>query len=129
MRYVVSIALILVGILHLAPLVGVLGPERLAALYGITVDEPSLEILMRHRAVLFGILGVFLVLAAFIPKMQATAMAAGFVSLVSFLLLAWSTGSYNANVGKVVTADIAGLVVLCLGIGARIAMRSSESTP
>ena len=61
MRHLVQIALILVGILHLLPLAGVLGPDRLASMYGITADEPNLAILMRHREVLFGILGALLV--------------------------------------------------------------------
>ena len=42
-----SAALILAGILHLLPLAGVLGPDRLATMYGITVDEPNVLILMR----------------------------------------------------------------------------------
>ena len=50
-RHIVSAALILVAIIHLLPLAGVLGSERLASMYGITVDDPDLLILMRHRAV------------------------------------------------------------------------------
>ena len=60
MEKVVTGLLILVGIIHLLPVSGVLGVERLAVLYGITLEEPNLEILMRHRSVLFGLLGLFL---------------------------------------------------------------------
>ncbi len=93
MRHVVSAALILVAFIHLAPLAGVLGADRLASMYGITVDDPDLLILMRHRAVLFGILGAFLLAAAFIPAIQTGAFIAGFVSVVSFLWLAWAIGA------------------------------------
>lgn len=116
MRYVVTVALIVVGIIHLLPLSGMLGADRLQALYGIVVDEPNLSILMRHRAVLFGLLGGFFVVAAFVPSMQPSAFVLGFLSVISFLLLAWSTGGYNANVGRVLTADIVALVALVAGL-------------
>ena len=123
MRYIVSVALILVAIIHLLPLAGVLGSERLASMYGVTVDDPDMLILMRHRAVLFGILGAFLAVAACVPAMQAGAFAAGFISVISFLGLAWSTGGYNANIGKVVTADVAALAFLVVGLTAHLYLR------
>jgi hypothetical protein len=36
--------------------------------------------------------------------------------VVSFLLLAWSTGGYNALIGRVVTADIIALIALLIGV-------------
>ena len=123
MRYVTPAALILVAIIHLLPLSGVLGPERLAALYGISVDEPNLLILMRHRAVLFGILGVFMVVAAWTPRLRSAAFAMGFVSVVSFLWLAWSTDGYNADVGRVVTADLVALFFLIVGLAVHVQTR------
>ncbi len=118
MRYIVSAALLVVGIIHLLPLSGVLGGARLAALYGLPFDDPNLVILMRHRAVLFGLLGLFLVLAAFRPALQPLAFVAGFASVLSFLYLAWSVGGYNAQVGRVFAADVVALV--CLVIGAAV---------
>jgi hypothetical protein len=118
MRYLVSGSLILAGVIHLLPLAGVLGHERLAALYGIDAADPNLSILLRHRAVLFGLLGAFLVVAAFRPGWQAVAFVAAFVSVGSFLLLAWSTGGYNALIGRVVTADIVALAALIIGAAA-----------
>ncbi len=59
MEKVITGLLVLVGIIHLLPVFGVLGVERLAALYGISLGEPNIEILMRHRAILFGLLGLF----------------------------------------------------------------------
>jgi hypothetical protein len=115
MRYVVSAMLIVVGVIHLMPLSGALGSERLAALYGLSFDQPDLAILMRHRAILFGLLGAFLLLAAFRTELQTIALVAGFVSVVSFLYLAWSVGHYNAQLGRVFAADVVALVCLVIG--------------
>ena len=120
MRYLVSASLILVGFIHLLPLSGLLGAERLAVLYGLDFSEPNLSILMRHRAVLFGLLGAFLVFAAFRPSLQPLAFIAAFVSVLSFLLLAWSSGDYNPQVGRVVTADLVALVALVIGAAAYV---------
>jgi len=119
MKYLVSASLILAGIIHLLPLPGLLGAAKLTALYGLDLSEPNLSILMRHRAVLFGLLGSFLVYAAFKPSLQPLAFVAAFVSVVSFLLLAWSSGGYNTQVGRVVTADLVALVVLVIGAAVR----------
>ena len=121
---VVTTALLVAAVIHLLPLVGVLGAARLEALYGLPVTDPNLAILMRHRAVLFGLLGVFLAAAAFRRALQGAAFVAGFVSVVSFLGLAWSTGGYNDLVGRVVTADIVALVSLMVGV---VAFRWSRS--
>ena len=115
MKYLVSATLVLVGFIHLLPLSGVLGSERLASLYGLQFNEPNLEILMRHRAVLFGLRGAFMVFAAFKPAFQTVAFIAGFSSVASFLYLAWAVGSYNEQVGRVFVADVVALAFLVVG--------------
>lgn len=112
--------LVLVGIIHLLPVTGVLGSEHLGKLYGLSVNDPNLNILLRHRAVLFGLFGLFLLLAAFRPQFQGVAFIAGFISVVSFLLLAWSIGSYNTQLARVFTADVVALVCLIVGGVARV---------
>ena len=126
MRYLVSAMLIVVAVIHLLPLSGVIGGERLNSLYGIPIDEPNLVILMRHRAVLFGLLGAFLLYAAFRPAYQIIAIVAGFVSVVSFIFLAWSVGSYNAHIGRVLFADLIALVCLIVGAVAYAYLTRSE---
>ena len=115
MKFLVSAMLVVVGVIHLLPLSGVLGSERLASLYGLEFNEPNLAILMRHRAVLFGLLGAFMIFAAFKPAYQTLAYVGGFISVVSFLCLAWSVGRYNEHVGRVFVADV--LAVGCLVVG------------
>ncbi|MDP3518141.1 MAG: phosphopantetheine adenylyltransferase [Pseudohongiella sp.] len=87
-------------------------------MYGILINEPNLEILMRHRAVLFGLLGVFLLYAAFRPAMRTLAIIAGFVSVTSFIAIAWSVGGYNDAVYRVVIADIIADIIAIVALSA-----------
>ena len=127
MRYLVSAMLVVVAIIHLLPLSGVLGGERLVALYGLSFNDPNLAILMRHRAVFFGLLGLFLLFAAYRPQYQAIAFIAGFVSVVSFLWLAWSVGGYNTQVARVFMADIVALACLIIGFLAYLYVQQHKS--
>lgn len=120
MRHLISAMLVFVAVIHLLPVAGVLGGDRLTALYGISLSEPNLAILMRHRAVLFGMLGLFLVVSAFRPSLQPVAFGAGFVSVLSFLWIARSVGSYNAHVARVFAADVVALVCLVVGAAAYV---------
>ena len=106
--------LVVAGIIHLLPLAGIAGGEQLARLYGVQVADPSLLILLQHRAVLFGLLGAFLVAAAFLRAWQAPATAAGLVSAVSFLAIAWWVGDFNSSMHRVVTADL--VAIACLAV-------------
>lgn len=114
MDKIVSSLLVLVGIIHLLPFTGVLGAKQLAALYGVSLSDTNLVILMRHRAVLFGLLGLFLVYAAFKPSLQPLAFVGGIVSVVSFMVLAGASGDYNEALRKVVIADVVAVIALCI---------------
>lgn len=116
MRFILPIMLLVVGIIHILPLSGVLSAARLFELYGMTFDDPNLEILMRHRAVLFGLLGIFLICSAFMPSLQLPALIAGFLSVVSFLYLSYTVGGYNEQVNRIVIADKIALVCLVIAL-------------
>jgi hypothetical protein len=87
--------MLVVAVLHLLPISGFFGVEQLASLYEIKITDGNLEILMRHRAILFGILGGFLAYAAFTPAIQPIAFLAAFISVASFFFLSFSVGEYN----------------------------------
>ena len=112
----ISFLLIVIAIIHLAPISGFAGASKLQSLYGIAIEGANLEILMRHRAVLFGILGVFFLYAAFRPALQPMAFLAAFATLASFFYLAFSVGGYNAAIQKVVNVDIVAIVSLGLAV-------------
>ena len=112
MPYLVSALLAVAGLVHLLPAWGVAGPAQLQMLYGTATDDPALLLLLRHRAVLFGLLGVYLLVAALRRAWQAAAIAAGLVSVVSFLWLYGFAGGYGEALRRVALADIAALACL-----------------
>ena len=86
--WLISAVLLLVAAVHLLPLLGVLGTPRLLQLYDLHIEEPNLLLLMRHRALLFGLLGALLAAAAFKPEWQGLALLAAWGSVLGFVLLA-----------------------------------------
>ena len=125
-KYVTRAGLVVVGIIHLLPLSGVLSSARIAGLYGVDVDDANLVILLRHRAVLFGVLGGFLIYAAFHASLQRLALIAGAVSVGSFLWLASTTGSYNEQLSRVFSVDIAAIVILVTAAVAHVYARAGK---
>ena len=125
-KYLLAAALIIVGIIHVIPITGVAGGARLNSLYGVSIDNPDLSILMRHRAVLFGLLGTFLIYAAFRPSLQLLALIGAAVSVVSFLLLAVATGGYNDELRRVFIADVVSAVFLAIGFAAYFLLRAGK---
>jgi hypothetical protein len=77
--------------------------------------------LLRHRAILFGLLAAFLAYAAARPELHRLALVAGFVSVVSFLVLAQPTSSLNSALTTVVRADWLALALLVVGAIAHLA--------
>ena len=112
MKKLCSVLLLGVGLLNVYPLIGVVSVEQLARLYGLGIESPDLVILMRHRAVLFGLLGGFLILAVFRPALRITASVAGLVSMSSFILLAIFSDDTGPAINKIVTADLIGCVAI-----------------
>ena len=86
--------------------------EAIALPYGVALDDPNLQILMQHRAVLFGLVGGLLLVAVFHPPLRAAGYAVGFASMLSFLLIAWLVGGYSAQIQRVMLVDLAGIVSL-----------------
>jgi hypothetical protein len=118
-RFITSGGLFLAGVIHLLPLPGVLGGSQLSQLYGLPFDDPGLALLMRHRAVLLGLVGLLLVVAAFRRPLRTLAFVAGFVSVVLFLLIAAPPGvSLTPVIQRVVLADWVALFCLVAGVAA-----------
>lgn len=116
MKILVSALLAAIGLLNLYPLVGVLSADQLGGLYGTAIDSVELEILMRHRAVMLGLIGGLLMLAAFRPSLRLPAASIGLVSMAAFVGLAYLIGDFGPEINRVVVADIVGSVVAIVAI-------------
>jgi hypothetical protein len=126
MHIVIKAMLIVAGVIHILPLPGLISATHLERLYGITFNEPNLLIMMRHRAILFGLLGAFMIYAAFRAELVSIAIAGGLISAAAFIALAWSVGGYNAAISRIVTADY--IAVACLAIAAVCHILSSQKS-
>lgn len=105
-------ALIIVGVINFIPLVGVISSSQLSQMYGIDIDSANVSVLLRHRAVLFGLLGAFIIYSAFKPSLQMLAAAAGFVAMISFIVLTYTMESVGDEIRKVALVDIVATVLL-----------------
>lgn len=114
-RAVVS-GLLLVGAVHLLPAVVAVTPSRLPTAYGVSVDGPDLELLLRHRAVLLGLVGAACIAAAFAPPLRGAVVVGALVSVVSFVVLTAATPGTGSPTGRVARIDVGAAVVL-LGVG------------
>ena len=112
MQFLWTCLVLVAATINLAPLLGAFAPERMTALYGVNLDDPNLQVLMRHRAVLFGIVGGLLLVAAFHPPLRTIGYAVGFASMLSFLLIAWLVGGYSAEIQRVILLDVVGIAAL-----------------
>ena len=104
--------IVVVGLVHLLPVSGVLSAARLQILYGVAFEGANLLILMRHRAILFGVVGALLVASAFHLPLRPVGLAVGLVSMLSFVLIAWLVGGYNAELRRVLIVDLVASVAL-----------------
>lgn len=110
---------LLVGTINLIPGYVAFAPARITTAYGVSVDGPDdvdLTLLLRHRAVLLGLVGLSLIYAAFVPSLRVPAATAGAISMGSFLLLAYSTSGLNSATTRVARIDVAAIVLLVAAV-------------
>ena len=116
MSLVVAALFLLTGLLNAVPAIGVTSANRLQRMYGVELSDHDLIVLLRHRAVLFGIVGAILVVAAFVPWLRYIAGAAGLVSMLSFVVLAPPGSETNRQLQKISRADIVGSILLAVAL-------------
>ena len=111
-------SLLLAGAIHLIPGAAMFSAERVQSLYAIRLGDPTLILLLRHRALLFGLLGIALLGAAFVPNWRVLASLAALLSMVGFVVFA-GTGPHPAAILRVIQIDIG----LSLILGATLAAK------
>jgi hypothetical protein len=106
MELVLAFALASAGVVHLLPVVGVLSAKRLHGLYGVNPDDAVTLLLLRHRALLFGILGAAFLAAAVVSAWRIGAGIVALFSMLSFVVLAKDSASIPA-IRRIVRIDLA----------------------
>ena len=79
--------LVIAGVINAIPTLITFLPNKITASYGIPIPDANFELLLRHRAVLFGIIGGFMLYSAFTKTYYELSTIMGMISMISFLLL------------------------------------------
>ncbi|GAA4371041.1 hypothetical protein GCM10023185_46140 [Hymenobacter saemangeumensis] len=119
MELIYRISLFIAGVINLLPSFLAFLPARISSAYGIAVPDANHELLLRHRAVLFGIVGGMIIYSALSKQYYMVSTIAGLVSMLSFILLYLLIGNgIGPELRKVMIADSAATVLLLLGTAA-----------
>ena len=110
----VSVILIVVGLINFAPVAGVVSSQAVSKAYGIDAPSGDLALLLRHRAVLFGIVGGFIIISALFQPLQLAAIIMAYISMLSFLVLASLVGPVGASLIRVRNIDTVAIVLLSI---------------
>lgn len=124
MVQLIAFCLIVVGLINFVPVMGLLSAQKLESAYSIELASNDLVILMRHRALLFGVLGGFILYAAFVSSYQGAAMIMAAVSMVGYAALVYLVGGYNGSIFKVLVIDVVGIVFLAIAVILKYAVKS-----
>ena len=125
MSITISILLLIVGVINFLPVIGVLSADKLSGAYSIELIGNDIIILMRHRALLFGLIGGFLLFSVFKPSYQIAAMVMAAISMLGFLYFVWAAGDYNALISRIAIIDLVG--VACIAIASVLKYVSGDS--
>lgn len=101
------------AIIHLLPVAGLLGAVALHRAYGLEITDPDLLLLLRHRALMFGLLGAALAIAIWRAPWRRPMWCMGMISAAGFILLALG-GSHSAAIWRIVSGDAIAVAALLL---------------
>lgn len=104
--------LLAASLINAAPALAAFDTGRIEALYGIAVPDANHALLLRHRAVLLGIVGGAMIAGAFVPRIRDWSAGAGAISMASYIALARLAGEPNANLTRVERVDYAAIALL-----------------
>ena len=116
MELVFRVCLFIAGIINIVPSVLAFLPNKISNSYGIEVPNSNYELLLRHRAILLGIIGGVMIYAAITKMNYSLAVSIGFISMISFIILFTLMGeAINPELHKVMKMDILGMIILLIG--------------
>ncbi|MDC0589300.1 hypothetical protein OAP17_06075 [Porticoccaceae bacterium] len=125
MNLTISILLITVGLINFLPVIGIISAEKLSVAYAVELIGNDIVILMRHRALLFGLIGGFMLYSVWKPSYQSVAMVMAAISMLGFLFFVAAADHYNASITKIAIIDLIGLAGLAIAAGLKYLSRNS----
>ena len=111
-----TLCLVVVGLINFTPVLAMFSTTKLERAYAGRLPSKDLQLLMRHRALLFGVVGGFVLCSVFLPVFQVAAMVMAAISMAGFVVLAAQIGGTNTALRRVVLADLVGLAVLLVAV-------------
>lgn len=106
MENLYRLILLISGLVHLLPFSFLFFIEQLQKSYGVDISDANLQLLLRHRAIFFGLIGVGMILSAIKKSFYGWASAIGLISMVSFVLLFYQIGGINQQLRSVMLIDV-----------------------
>ena len=92
-------------------------PGKISKSYGIEIPNANYELLLRHRAILFGIIGGLMIFSSIVKKYYEIATIAGLISMTSFILLYFLIDKdISSELKKVMAIDIFASLILLVGL-------------
>ena len=117
MELIFRITLFIAGLINLLPALLAFLPDKISNSYGIDIPNSNYELLLRHRAILFGIIGGLMIFSAIVKKHYEISTIAGLISMLSFILLYFLIDKgINSELKKVMMIDIVATAILCIGL-------------
>ncbi len=106
MENLYRLILLITGLVHILPFSFLFFTEQLQKSYGVDISDANLQLLLRHRAIFFGLIGVGLILSAVKKSFYGWASAIGLISMLSFVWLFYQIGGINQQLRFVMLIDV-----------------------
>ena len=119
MKKLLVICLVIVGIFNFLPLFGIISADRIESAYGIELISSDAVVLMRHRALVLGMLGALVIYSAFVPRLQSLALTMISISMLGFVFLAHASYPINNAIQNILLVDYIGLFFIAIAIFAK----------
>jgi hypothetical protein len=113
-------SLLAASFIHLLPAIGAASAARLEALYGVAPGDATTVLLLRHRAVMFAVLGVGFGASAFVPMLRVPGALLALVTMLAFVLLA-GKDAHGPAIRRVARVDIGVSVMVVVALIAHAA--------
>lgn len=115
METIFRITLFIAGVINILPSILAFLPEKISKSYGIEIPSVNFELLLRHRAVLFAIVGGLMIYSAISKKYYSISITVGLISMISFIILYFLMNGINPELEKVMRIDLIAVILLIIG--------------